>query len=99
MLGLFRLAAELLELGEHRIDVELVGLLDLRGRRFRLFLRHGGNGSRQERRALFLDWNGLFLGRFLHFEVEINCEASPSVTGSSGVNWRSSNACGRGSLQ
>ena len=67
------LAAELLELGEHRLDVEIVGFL--LGRGLRLFLRRGGHGSRQQRRALRLDRRRLLLGGALHFEVEIDLRA------------------------
>ncbi len=51
----------------------------LAGLRFglRLCLRRGGDGSGQQRRALRFDRHRLFLGRLLHFEVEIDLRAQP----------------------
>src|SRR6202034_4336679 len=62
---LFALAAELLELGEHGVNVEIVAGLPAghwRGRGFRFLLGRRGDGGGQQRRALLLDRDRLFLG-------------------------------------
>src|SRR5277367_476331 len=66
------LAADGLELGEDRIDVEVVALFL---RRLVLRLLAGGFGGRQQRRAAVADVGRLLLGRALHLEVEFDLRA------------------------
>src|SRR5450432_2606531 len=72
---LLALAADLLELGEHRIDIELLAGHFLL--RLRLVARHGGLGGRQQSRALGLDIVWLLLGGAVHLEVEVDLRAEP----------------------
>ena len=69
---LLAFAAELLELGEHRFDLQIFGLL--RSNRFQrlFFFGRRGNGRRQQRCARRLDWHRFLLGGALNFEVEID---------------------------
>src|SRR6516162_10920 len=75
-LSLFLAAtAELFELGEHRLDVELLAwLLFLR---LGLLLRCGRHRSRQQRRARLLHRCRLLLCRLLDFQIEIDLRAQP----------------------
>ena len=68
------LAAELLELGEHRVDVEVVLLLGGGGRFLFDRRRCGGHGGGQQRHAAFLRCR-LLLGGALHLEVEVDLRA------------------------
>src|SRR6516164_8774390 len=70
--ALLGLAAELLELGEHGVDVELVGRLLLLGLGL---AANGGLGRGEERGALSLDVDGLLLGGAVHLEIEIDLRA------------------------
>src|SRR5262249_12391077 len=70
--SLFALAAELFELGEHGVDVELVGRLLLFGFGF---AANGGLRRGQQRGALGLGVDRLFLGGAVNLEIEIDLRA------------------------
>src|SRR5216684_4654262 len=63
---LLALAADLLELGEDRVDIELVGGFLFFGLGLAV---NGGLGGRQKRRALRFDGSRLFLGGAVHVEI------------------------------
>src|SRR5579872_5088979 len=67
------LAADVLELGEHGVDVEVVAAPLGGGLQLRLLA--GGLGGRQQRRAAMGDVGRLFLRRALNLEIELDLRA------------------------